>query len=362
MPSERYRDVPLTKLRLDPQNPRLPMGEDWESLPEGRLLKEIYHRYNLVELARSIVDKGFTPRHAEALLVVEEPPGSKSFVVVEGNRRLATLMLLSSRKNRQLAGATGATWQELADKAASIDIAKIPVIVYQDRGELNDYLGFRHITGPSPWRPEAKARFIAKLLQDGASVSDVARGIGSNNRTVRRYAEAFAIYKQAMDAQMPLERVEAGFGVFYNALDWEGMRVFLRLGSQAEIERLPEDPVPVEQLGNLRDLLGLLYGDESRVLTRVIGESRDLSKLSRVLLDERARTNLLRDRDLERAWRSSGGGKWILMGLLSDVHSKMAEVNGQANEYKSDPEVRDEVRRVSKLAADTAERYEVESN
>ena len=59
MPGEKYREVPLSKLRLDPENPRLPTDGEWTSESEQRFLREFYRRYNLIELARSIADKGF---------------------------------------------------------------------------------------------------------------------------------------------------------------------------------------------------------------------------------------------------------------------------------------------------------------
>ena len=359
MPNEDYRDrVDLDCLKLDPQNPRLPRDEDWGSQPENRLLKVFAQRYNLLELARSIADKGFMPRHAEALLTIEE--SDSSFVVIEGNRRLATLKLLTDSNKRRAVGATSAEWNELAERAATLNLQQVPIIVYPDRSALNDYLGFRHITGPTPWRPEAKARFIAKLLADGEQVGEVARRIGSNHRTVRRYAEAHAVFTQGSDAQFPMDQVEAGFGVFYNALDRQGIREFLGLGRQTDVGTLPEDPVPQRYMQNLRELIGLLYGDSPRSLERVINESRDLHKLDKVLADDRARANLLRDRDLDRAWRVSGGGRDELLGLLSDLHLRLAQVNGQAGEYSSDGEVRDEVRRIHLLVLDMADRYKVD--
>ena len=359
VPTEKYKEVPLSKLRLDPENPRLPMDDEWTAESEHKFLREFYLRYNLIELARSIADKGFTPRHAEALLVVEDSSNPGSYLVVEGNRRLATLKLLTSRDNRKAARVKGSEWESLAQEAASLDPQNIPVIVYSSREELYDYLGFRHITGPSPWRPEAKARFIAKLLRSGEPVGKVARRIGSNHRTVRRYAEAYAIYVQAKKAGISVDEVEAGFGVFYNALDWEGMRTFLRLGPQININELPDSPVPTEGLENLRELIGLLYGDSSRKLDKVIAESRDLGKLSSVLGNERARANLLTTRDLNRAWRVSGGGRTELIGLLVDLHSRLAEVNGQAREYADDGEIQEEVRRIRDLVMDMADRYKV---
>ena len=238
----------------------------------------------------------------------------------------------------------------------------MPVIIYPDRSALDDYLGFRHITGPRPWRPEAKARFIARLLRAGESISDVARRIGSNQRTVRRFVEAYEIYRQAAAADIPMEEVEAAFGVFYNSLDREGVRDFLRLGRQVEIEALPVSPVPPEAMDNLRELIRLLYGDSSIGLDRVIRESRDLRKLSDVLANDRARANLIRNRNLERAWRVSGGGRYELLGQLADLHTGLAEVNGKAREYAEDAEIRNEIRRISELVADMASRYGIDGS
>ena len=362
MAQEDYKEVPLDRLQLDVENPRLPFDIELESHSTSRLLAEFYRRYNLVEIARSIVDKGFTPRHAEALLVVEDPTDQCSYIVIEGNRRLATLKLLTDQNCRNAAGIKGSEWDDLAEKASTRDLKQIPVIVYPDRESLDAYLGFRHITGPKPWRPEAKARFIAKLLRDGESVGDVARHIGSNHRTVRRYAEAYAIYHQALNASMPMDKVEAAFGVFYNALDREGIRAYLGLGRQVDIVTLPEVPVPPENMDELRELIGLLYGDSSRKLDRVIKESRELRMLSEVLSNDLARANLLRDRDLERAWRVGGGGRTELLGQLANLYSGLAEVNGKAREYSQDNSVKTKVEQIYDLVMDMANRYGVDAS
>lgn len=361
MNDEQFDEVPLARLRLDPENPRLPREQDWASEPEEHLLREFYRRYNLIELAYSIADKGFTPRHAEALLVIDDPRAPKRYIVVEGNRRLATLKLLTSPKYRQQVQASPA-WNELAEKAAGHNLDPAPVVIYANREVLNDYLGFRHITGPTPWRPEAKARFIARLLQSGESIGEVARRIGSNHRTVRRFAEAHAVYTQALQSGVEIREVEAAFGVFYNALDQTGVRSFIGLGKQTDILRLPESPVPENSLPNLEQLIALLYGDRVAHLDKVIRESRELKMLGQVLEDERGRRTLLVNRDLHRAWHLIGGGRADLLTLLETAHQHLAEVNGRAKEYREDPEVKDEVRRIADLVADMQERYELDNH
>ena len=325
---------------------------------EEELLRVFYRRYNLIELAYSIADKGFSPRHAEALLVVVKPDSPSQYTVVEGNRRLATLKLLTNADCRKNIGAAGAKWDELAEQACSKDLQSVPVVVYQDRASLNDYLGFRHITGPTPWRPEAKARFIATLLVTGESIGEVARRIGSNHRTVRRYAEAHAIFDQALrDETVMGGQVEAAFGVFYNALDHPGVRSYLGLGKQSEITTLPKEPIHEDALENLYTLVGLLYGDKDGELERVIKESRDLKKLGEVLASDRAKANLLEDRDLEKAWRLTGHARNDLITLLDSARLRLYEANGQALEFRDDEKVRAEVQRIVKLVTDMRERY-----
>lgn len=353
---EEYKLVPLADLRLDPENPRLSRERDWSSEPETQVLFEFYRRYNLIELAYSIADKGFTPRHAEALLAIAAPDDPGQCIVVEGNRRLATLKLLTNADYRRQVRAKG-TWDDRAEQAASKDLDPVPVVLYDSREALNDYLGFRHITGPTPWRPEAKARFIAHLLAAGETISEVARRIGSNHRTVRRFAEAHAVYGQALQDNVSMERVEAAFGLFYNALDQPGVRKFLRLGRQSEIQTLPEAPIPPECLDNLRQLIDLLYGEADGSLGKVIRESRDLKTLGEVLADERGQRNLLMDRDLERAWRVIGGGRKELLALLESAYSRLAEANGQAKQFCSDNDVQREVQRVCDLTNEMLTRF-----
>lgn len=354
-----YREIKLANLRLDSRNPRLPRDLHASDNPDS-LLRHTARTYNLLELARSMADHGFAPKQAEALLVVEEPPDSGTYVVIEGNRRLATLLLLTD-ENRVKAFGLADEWDELAALAAKkghkFDL--VPVIVYPRREDLYEYVGFRHITGPTQWRPEAKARFIVELLSAGRSISDVWRNIGSNARTVRRYAEAHAVFEQVLQLGIPGGLVEAAFGVFYNALDTPGVRSFLGLSPSRDFDSMPMDPVPGEKLDELREFVSLLYGDGEDNLEGVLRESRELKKLSVVLLDDTASKILIESRDLDHAYRVAGGGRAEFLVLLRDSFSRLIEANGQAHEFKGDEEAKVVVRRLVELVRELAQRYEL---
>ncbi len=362
MSSEQFRELPLSDVLLDASNPRLPRDVAADDLSQDELLRLMARHYHLAELAQSIADKGFAPRQAEALLAIADPDHPGKFTVVEGNRRLATLKLLSDPRARRVAGVRENEWESLASAATEFELSTVPVIVYPDREALNTYLGFRHITGPKQWRPEAKARFIAHLLRGNEEIGSVARRIGSNHRTVRRLAEAHAVYSQALAANISVDGIEQGFGVFYNALSEPGIRTFLGLSPQKDINSLPVDPVAEQNLDRLSDLVSLLFGDSDQQVQSVIAESRELRKLGSVLVNDTACANLMRDRNLDRAWRLGGGGRQEFIALLIDLRARLGEVSGQSVIYSTDSDIVDHVATIYQVAKDMAKRYGVDDN
>ena len=107
-------------------------------------------------------------------------------------------------------------------------------------------------------------------------------------------------------------------------------------------------------------MIGLLYGDDEQNLDKVINESRQLKKLGEVLQDDRGRTNLLGERDLDAAYRLIGGGRTELLGLLNTARQRLAEANGQATEFCEDDEIRQEVQRICRLVMDMRKRFKLD--
>ena len=85
--------VPVTELKLDPDNPRL--DEANQALTQADLMNIFYDNYVLDELAASYVANGFFP--SEHLLALEDG------TVLEGNRRLAALKFLMHDEDAEAA-------------------------------------------------------------------------------------------------------------------------------------------------------------------------------------------------------------------------------------------------------------------
>ena len=176
---------PVSDLRFDPGNPRIPT--DVDPTDEQAVLDWMLQDAGLVELMGSIAVNGFFP--AEPLLITPAETGS-GYWVLEGNRRLAAVKLLlepDRAPRRKAAVAVAAA--EISDRDA---LMRLPCVAFGTRREVLDYLGYRHITGIKSGsrrpRPDICVNFITST--SSAVVSDVyrkiARIIGSRSDYVMR--------------------------------------------------------------------------------------------------------------------------------------------------------------------------------
>jgi hypothetical protein len=190
-------EVPIGQLLLDPQNPRIP--EALQGEPQDVLLAHLFENDVLDELAGSFVANGYFDN--EPILVLP-PDGSEKRIVVEGNRRVATLLTLLQESPAQEAE-VAFDFDTPPPATALAKLKSIPAFEVADREEVSAYLGYRHIGGLRQWPAEAKARFVSSEVRraEKAQVDDpfyaVGRIIGSNARGVRTNFETLEILRFA---------------------------------------------------------------------------------------------------------------------------------------------------------------------
>lgn len=229
--------VDFKALRLDNQkNPRLPAR--LEGCSDREILEYMILEGNALELMGSIGQKGYF--QGEPLLVVAAD-GSGNFTVIEGNRRLSAVMLLT---NPSLATVKRESVKKVVD-GAEIRPKKIPVIVYGSRDEILDYLGYRHITGVKAWDSLAKAKYLRQLYYRSSEADldtkclELARTIGSRSDYVRKLLCSLSVFDAMRDEAYfgvkGLDQESVSFSLITTALGYNNIQKFLGLESGEDI-------------------------------------------------------------------------------------------------------------------------------
>ena len=275
--TEKIIEIHIDDLVYDIENPRIPRSikqEDEESVLEWMINKE-----NVIDLMYSIGEKGFFP--GEPLLVVKNTSGK--YVTVEGNRRYTATYLLQYPEKAPVR------------KSSILDIAenanfrpnRLPVVVFDTREDIVDYLGYRHITGVEPWDALSKARYLKVLfdrLDDGMSASEkyhaLARQIGSRAAYVRQILIGGRLVEVIEEDDYfdirDLSDQTFEFGSFYTAIVKPNIAQYIGLNIEAE------DPFLSLNQDHLCDLVTWMFEKNSENQTR-IGESRNLNRLNKIL-------------------------------------------------------------------------------
>lgn len=324
--------IDVSKLLLDSKNYRLSEGA--HSFDQSQLLKELERDFELNVIAESLADNGYFVE--EPLIAI--PDSSNRFIVVEGNRRLATLKFILQPELRHLSS-DPEYWGDVS-RRLKYDISEVPVIVYENREELIGFLGHRHIAGIVKWDPLPKARFISSLIEREkreVDFAEVARETGSRAHTIRNNYIAYRVFLQARDVfGIDTSELEKNFSIFYRAIVNPVFTDFLGLNKDVSPKAM-RIPVPKGKANALRELIGFIHGtkEEEPVLT----DSRQLTKLADVLDNKEAYNHLKNFRNLEQAFQLSGGEERRLIGNLNKASVYLDDALRDAHRYKQSKKV-----------------------
>ena len=159
-------------------------------------------------------------------------------------------------------------------------------MVFDDRGHVLEYLGYKHITGVQPWDSLAKAKYLKQLLTTLPAgdfyeqCKTLAKIIGSKANYVRLLLVGVDVYSQVEKNNYydipTLSEESFEFGTFYTALQRANISEYvgIDLDGDAPLKNLNED--------RLKDLTEWIFKKNSEGFTR-LGESRNLSKLDKVV-------------------------------------------------------------------------------
>jgi hypothetical protein len=289
-----FTEIPVSKLLFDPGNPRF--GGKSESLTLSKIENQQNRVQKLLEgdphyalrLLESFRKNGFIRYEP---LVVRQMDGK--YVVIEGNRRLAAVRHIVENKE-------GSFPKEVVAK-----FQKIPVLIFhqtEDQSHIQAmrvYLGVRHLFGFKDWPAESKATFLDEQIRSSEDLERTVEELGITKSAVRRYVVPYRVIRKANQHLKGIDDQE--FWILGEALTRSAIPDYI------ELEVNP-DNLKVEgyNLAKLRKLIDFLYGELTReetrnFLTRKITDTRDSSKLAKVLSDPKAAAKLERGSSLEEA-------------------------------------------------------------
>lgn len=308
------QEIDLKELNFDPLNPRLP--EHLKNAAEVDVLVYLLLEANLIELMLSIGQQGFFI--GEPLLVAPDSDGK--YIVVEGNRRLGALKLLHGDFEPPVIPGQ----VKLARENAKFKPEKIPCLLFNDRKDILTYLGYRHITGIKEWDPLAKARYLKQLRErydenHAEAHKILAKEIGSKAAHVAKLLTGLTLVEKARDLgilhRLKLSEDDIQFSVLTTALGYPGICEFIGITGASDVEATGLKETEFEEL------FGWMF-DRSRGQT-VLGESRKLGKLSRVVANPAACEQLRRGVPLDSADLYTSGPLETLRNLLKEVEERI---------------------------------------
>lgn len=341
-PTIRYEQV--ENLWLDPKNPRLGRNEVAKGLSQAQILG-LMKDWELEELATSFIESGFWPQ--EALIVTTETiDGQERLVVIEGNRRLAALKILRGERPERLPGALRQITEEITPEQAA-RLTEVPCIRADTRRDVQEFLGFRHVSGIKQWEPAEKAEFIAHLIDDlGYSYEQVMRKIGSKTEPVRRnYISYRMLLQMEQLEEIDVEAVESSFSVLFLSLRTAGAQQFLHVDIKAPPE-LARHPVPDEHIANLVKFAKWLFG--TRDEPPLVPESRDVDRFGKILESAEALEYLETARRpmFTVAFMKAGGDREEVLAAIERAAFDVEQALGTVHLYIEDERVQGAVERL----------------
>jgi hypothetical protein len=221
-------------------------------------------------------------------------------IVLEGNRRLAALLLLKNPELRQRL-----EYNPPKDAGSAVPPDKIRVRFVLDRKEARSFIAFKHINGPAKWDAFAKARYAKEWLDEGATIDTVSNAVGDNHSTVLRLVNGLIVFNQATKLGFDKSDITAksfNFSHLYTALARPSVRKYLALPDDLA-SKLPESPVPEAAQESLQEFMGWLYGQAKQGREHVIrSQNPDLGKLVKVIAEPRAMKILTKEKSLRIAF------------------------------------------------------------
>ncbi len=179
----------VSNLLLDYQNPRF--SHKKEHLSQNELINEMVRKYDVYDLAKSIVNDGYFPD--KSLVAIRE---NDKLLVIEGNRRLSALKCLLNPGI--LAGKEKDKFSKLNSLVEKSYINTVIVVIAPSREAANPII-FKEHTGNTamPWSRIMQAEFYMRQINNGISIDELEKEYHRPKSEINKFLKLYYMYNIA---------------------------------------------------------------------------------------------------------------------------------------------------------------------
>lgn len=351
--------IELDDLDFDVDNPRFG-AEVGARQSQQQVLNHLVRTFGVDDVLSSIAVNGYFV--AEPMICRKH---GDRFVVIEGNRRLASCLILAGDKRAKDQEKLTAQFQALQASAKKSPFNKVACIVFEateSQHELLAYLGVRHIASSQGWDSYAKAAWIARAVEDHQILlADIAAMTGDQNKTVSHLLEGYYFVRQLIETGYfdpdTSQRKGRGSNPKF-PFSWIYTLLFSPIARQyVGLEGEPRpNPIPTDRLPRAGLLLEGMFGTPGK--PSAIDDSRDITRLARCLDDEKKIALLETGRHIDQIEFEVQPISDKLRKGIQECRDKIASLNASVSETPPDRAEAEQARGAAlALAHLTAELY-----
>lgn len=328
----------LEHLYLDPNNYRFIDDADYHLVDETRIMDERVQqnvrqmilgksRDNVMDLLNSFRTNGYV--NLETVQV--RPLDADNYMVIEGNRRVATLKYLFDLYQ------TGADIGAMND----FDFSKVPINIISDsvRSQMVA-MGISHISGKKRWNPYNQAQMIYDLQNKyNMSVEEIRLSLGATKNLVNRCLRTLALIRSYQNSDYGDQFRSDMYSFFEEVVkspaikDWLGWdNEFMRCINQRNEERLFSwfsltDETEVNDDGEL----------VPKTLSPIITKSVEIRDLAKFITDEKALRRMEETRSVNDGFAVSDAiGRSRIESAIDTINAEMKAMLNYAEYLKDD--------------------------
>lgn len=179
--------IPIDKISLDLENPRLGADLDVIGSNERKLQENLMKKDSILPLAESFAERGWV---SDRLLIVYEKEKKGSYIVLEGNRRLLALKLLANPASALI---EKEKYKSLSEKMKE-KITEVPCVIYESREDASRLISNIHTKNDvKKWDIYAQGKFYHDQLMRSDSLDNFLKKFSLSKPAARKSIFLFLI-------------------------------------------------------------------------------------------------------------------------------------------------------------------------